>query len=188
MKKYPTGPFLFLMQFSLKSLETIGILYQSKSISRNYDYLKELSIVCMNSYVFLAYFYAIGYLPKCHLFLLSGQIKKCVESAKWRCWVRLIGDIFLSTQKTYHGLRCTISRNYHGRCCWDDLLWQNLLNDLRSWGAGLKTFILSLILLQCCGDAGGILCGHYSGVKFVNLSDKIVPVNGFWPEYCSPPK
>ena len=40
--------------------------------------------------------------------------------------------------------------------------------------------LLSLILLQCCGDAGGILCGHYSGVKFVNLSDKIVPVNSFW--------
>jgi hypothetical protein len=33
------------------------------------------------------------------------------------CWVRLVGDIFLSTQKTYHSLRCTISRNYHGRCC-----------------------------------------------------------------------
>jgi hypothetical protein len=38
-------------------------------------------------------------------------------------------------------------------------------------------FILSPILLQCHGDAGGILCGHYSRVKFVNLGDKIVPVN-----------
>ena len=88
------------------------------------------------------------------------------------CWVRLRGDIFLSTQKIYHSRRCTISRNYHRRCCWDDLLGQNLLNDLRSWGAGLKPFILSLILLQCRGDAGGTLCGHYSGVKFINLGDK----------------
>ena len=108
---------------------------------------------------------------------------KRVASEKWRILTLLlwlISDIFLSTQKTYHGLRGTISRNYHGRCCCDDLLGQNLLNDLRSWGAGLKPFILSTILLQCRGGAGGIWCGHYSRVKFVNLSDKIVPENSFW--------
>jgi hypothetical protein len=60
------------------------------------------------------------------------------------------------------------------------LLGQNLLNDLRSWGAGLKPFILSTIMLQCRGGAGGIWCGHYRRVKFVNIrSDKIVPENNF---------
>ena len=92
--------------------------------------------------------------------------------------MRLIGDIFLSTRKTYHGLRCTISRNYHGRCCCDDLLGQNLLNHLRSWGwgAGLKHFILSPILLKCHGDAEGILCGHCGRVKFVNLGPTLQPL------------
>ena len=118
----------------------------------------------------------------CDGFVVRGMGKR-VASEKWRILTLLlwlISDIFLSTQKTYHGLRGTISRNYHGRCCCDDLLGQNLLNDLRSWGAGLKPFILSTILLQCRGGAGGIWCGHYSRVKFINLGDKIVPENSFW--------
>ena len=44
--------------------------YQSKMFSSNNDYLKELSPVSMNSYIFLAYFYMIGHLPKCHLFIV----------------------------------------------------------------------------------------------------------------------
>jgi hypothetical protein len=118
----------------------------------------------------------------CDGFVIRGM-GTCFASQKW--WILtlllwLISDIFLSTQKTYRGLRGTISRNYRGRCCCDDLLGQNLLNDLRSWGAGLKPFILSMIMLQCCSGTGGIWCGHYSRVKFVNLSDKIVPEIGFW--------
>ena len=34
----------------------------------------------MNSYVVLAYFYAVGHLPRCHLFLLSGQIEIMIEA------------------------------------------------------------------------------------------------------------
>ena len=75
---------------------------------------------------------------------------------------------FLSTQKTYHGLCGNISRAITE----DAAVTTSWDNDLRSWGAGLKPIILSLILLKCCGDAGGILCGHYSRVKFVNLGAK----------------
>jgi hypothetical protein len=36
------------------------------------------------------------------------------------------------------------------------------------------------MMLQCRGEPGGILCGHYhSRVKFINLGDKIVPINSF---------
>ena len=52
-----------------------------------------------------------------------------------------------------------------------------LLDELRSWGAGLKPFTLSLILLQCHPGSGGILWGHYSWLKIVNIGVKIVPVN-----------
>ena len=75
-------------------------------------------------------------------------------------------------------------REVHRRCCCDDLLGQNILDHLRSWGAGLKPFRLSLILLQCHGDAGGILHGHYSRVEFINLGDKIVHENSFWLVTC----
>jgi len=51
---------------------------------------------------------------------------------------------------------------------------------LRSGETGLKPFTLSPILLQCHGDAGGILCAHYSRVKIDNLGDKIVPEQSFW--------
>jgi hypothetical protein len=54
--------------------------YQSKTISRSYDYLKEIRTVIMNSFVSLAYFYAIGHLPKCPLFIISAQIKIMIEA------------------------------------------------------------------------------------------------------------
>ena len=113
-----------------------------------------------------------------HLSFWSGC---CVEGVKMRTTFTCIGvgDIchFYSLRKTYHDLCGSISGNYRKTCFCDDLSVQNLLDELRSWGAGLKPFTLSLILLQCHPGSGGILWGHYSWLKIINMGVKIVPVN-----------
>lgn len=56
-------------------------------------------------------------------------------------WVHAISDVLIYA-KTYHGKCGTISGKYHGRCFCDNLPRQHFLNELRSWGAGLKPFIV----------------------------------------------
>ena len=56
---------------------------------------------------------------------------------------------------------------------------QTNLGELRSQGAGLKPFTLSVMMLLCRPGSGYTSFGHYSWAKIVKIGVKIRLINNF---------